>query len=126
MLIGTASAAVSRSFDGEAVTPVQKVIELLSGMLAKGKEEKHAEEVAFGKFAEFCSLQSAEKKRYIAKAADDIQELETTITKAEADASKLGDDIDKLQGEIAGWDAEAKEASAVRKKEQAVYDATHQ
>eukprot|EP00451_Oxyrrhis_marina_P002777 CAMPEP_0204251668 /NCGR_PEP_ID=MMETSP0468-20130131/476_1 /ASSEMBLY_ACC=CAM_ASM_000383 /TAXON_ID=2969 /ORGANISM="Oxyrrhis marina" /LENGTH=44 /DNA_ID= /DNA_START= /DNA_END= /DNA_ORIENTATION= len=29
----------------EAVTPVQKVIQLMNGMLEKGKEEKHEEQV---------------------------------------------------------------------------------
>ena len=29
------------------VTPVQKVVQLMEGMLAKGKEEKHKEQVQF-------------------------------------------------------------------------------
>ena len=31
------------------VTPVQKVIQLLNGMLEKGKKEKHDEQVQFAK-----------------------------------------------------------------------------
>lgn len=33
------------------VTPINKVIQLLNGMLDKGASEKHAEEVAFSEFS---------------------------------------------------------------------------
>ena len=50
------------------VTPVQKVIELLSGMLEKGKAEKHSEQVQFAAFKQFCDDTTVEKKRAIAEA----------------------------------------------------------
>merc|ERR1719446_1804370 len=36
------------------VTPLQKVVQMLDGVLAKGKKEKHEEEVEFAKFHEWC------------------------------------------------------------------------
>jgi hypothetical protein len=47
------------------VRPVQKVIQLLEGMAAKGKEEKHAEQVQFAAFKQFCDDTSVEKQRAI-------------------------------------------------------------
>merc|ERR1719160_1704486 len=36
------------------VTPVQKVVTLLHGMVEKGKKEKQEEEVQFAEYKEFC------------------------------------------------------------------------
>merc|ERR1719455_10587 len=47
------------------VTPVQKVVELLNGMLEKGKSEKHAEQVQFAAYKQFCEDTSADKQRAI-------------------------------------------------------------
>eukprot|EP00445_Apocalathium_hangoei_P043744 CAMPEP_0203972164 /NCGR_PEP_ID=MMETSP0359-20131031/98893_1 /ASSEMBLY_ACC=CAM_ASM_000338 /TAXON_ID=268821 /ORGANISM="Scrippsiella Hangoei, Strain SHTV-5" /LENGTH=61 /DNA_ID=CAMNT_0050910233 /DNA_START=73 /DNA_END=254 /DNA_ORIENTATION=+ len=47
-------AAVVGFAAGETVTPVQKVIQLLQNMLTKGQEEKHAEQVQFAAFKQFC------------------------------------------------------------------------
>ena len=43
-------AAESAGHSVAQVTPLQKVVTLLDGMLAKGKKEKHEEEVEFAKF----------------------------------------------------------------------------
>jgi len=47
------------------VTPVQKVILLLEGMSAKGKAEKHDEQVQFAAYKQFCDDTTVEKKRAI-------------------------------------------------------------
>jgi hypothetical protein len=52
-----ASALVVLSNGVEArseVTPVQKVLQLMEGMLAKGKQEKHDEQVQFAAYKQFC------------------------------------------------------------------------
>jgi hypothetical protein len=43
------------------VTPVQKVIALMEGMLEKGKKEKHDEQVQFAAYKQFCDDTSTEK-----------------------------------------------------------------
>ena len=48
---------------GVEVTPVQKVVQLLQGMLEKGKNEKHAEQVQFASYKQFCDDTAVEKKR---------------------------------------------------------------
>merc|ERR550514_725617 len=84
------------------VTPIQKVIEMMDGMLAKGKKEKHEEEVEFAKFHEWCDQVRDEKTNSIAEA---IAELEKEVAKLTADADS---------------------ATALRKKENGDYKAAHQ
>merc|ERR1712107_568432 len=50
------------------VTPIQKVIEMMDSMLAKGKQEKHEEEVEFAKFHEWCDQVRDEKTKSIKEA----------------------------------------------------------
>ena len=50
------------------VTPVQKVIQLMEGMLEKGKKEKHEEQVQFAAYKQFCDDTTVEKKRAIEEA----------------------------------------------------------
>ena len=47
------------------VTPVQKVIQLMQGMLEKGKKEKHDEQVQFAAYKQFCDDTTVEKQRAI-------------------------------------------------------------
>merc|ERR1719460_1496197 len=83
------------------VTPLQKVVEMLDGVLAKGKEEKHAEEVEFAKFHEWCDQVRAEKTRSIKNLGDEIMQLSADIDAGEADAETLAEEISELEGEIA-------------------------
>merc|ERR1719396_326906 len=75
------------------VTPIQKVIEMMDSMLAKGKKEKHEEEVEFTKFHEWCDQLRDEKTQSIAEATDKIAELAAAIDKANADAEVLTEEI---------------------------------
>jgi len=83
------------------VSPVHKVVELLGEMLAKGKKEKHAEEVGFAKFQEWCEGVHAEKTKTIKEAADQIAQLEADILKAESDTEVLRDEITQLEAVMA-------------------------
>merc|ERR1719443_2236375 len=83
------------------VTPIQKVIEMMDGMLAKGKKEKHEEEVEFAKFQEWCDNVRADKTRSIKELGDEIMQLSADIDAAEADAETLGEEIAQLEKETA-------------------------
>lgn len=50
------------------VTPVQKVIELMENMMQKGKDEKHAEQVQFAAYKQFCDDTVVDKRRAIEEA----------------------------------------------------------
>merc|ERR1719408_1046896 len=108
------------------VTPIQKVLEMMDGMLAKGKKEKHEEEVEFAKFHEWCDQVRDDKTKSIAEATAQIAELAAAIDKAEADAETLTEEIAELEKEVAKLTADADSATAQRKKENADYKATHQ
>jgi len=110
----------------EDVTPIQKVIEMMDGMLAKGKKEKHDEEVEFAKFHEWCDQVRDEKTKSIAEATAQIEELAAAIDKAEADAETLTEEIAELEKEVAQLTADADSATAQRKKENEDYKAAHQ
>merc|ERR1719217_1079098 len=108
------------------VTPIQKVIEMMDGMLAKGKKEKHEEEVEFAKFHEWCDQVRDDKTKSIAEATAQIAELAAAIDKAEADAETLTEEIAELEKEVAKLTADADSATAQRKTENTDYKAAHQ
>merc|ERR1719214_366098 len=106
-----------------AVTPIQKVIQMLGDMAAKGKKEKNIEEVEFAKFKTWCEDVISDKTKDIAEAAAAIEQLNADILKAESDAKVLGEEIDALTAAVAGWENDLAEATAIREKEKAEYDA---
>jgi len=108
-----------------SVTPVQKVIQLMEGMLAKGKEEKHAEQVQFAAFKQFCDDTETEKTRAIKEAEGKITVLEADIEKNIANVEKLTKEIAEHQEDIAVWTGDMKAATKVRDLEKADYDKTH-
>jgi hypothetical protein len=118
-LAGLATASASN------VTPVQKVIQMLGGMAEKGKEEKHAEQVQFATYKQFCEDTRVEKERDIEEANDAIEKLEADIQKYTADAAKLGREIKAHNADIATWNGDQKASTKVREIEHADYQTTH-
>jgi len=109
----------------ETVTPVQKVVQLLEGMLAKGKEEKHSEQVQFAAYKQFCDDTCVEKKRAIEEAAEKIGMLKADIAKYTSDAQQLTTEIAGHDQDISVWTGDKKAATSVREIEKADYDALH-
>merc|ERR1719197_1664107 len=107
------------------VTPIQKVIEMMNGMVSKGKEEKHKEEVEFNAFKVWCDNTRAATTQAIQDAADKIVQLEADRDKAEADAEQLKTEIAELEASVATAEDELKAATKVRNKENKDYKATH-
>merc|ERR1712139_284326 len=119
--MGTHTVSAAKS----EVTPVQKVIQLMNGMLEKGKKEKHDEQVQFAAFKQFCDDTTTEKQRAIAEANERIEVLKADIQKYTADAAKLTKEIAELDEDISIWNGDIKAATSVREIEKADYDATH-
>lgn len=116
-----AAGAVQRS----DVTPLQKLLQMLDSMTAKGKAEKQAEQVEFAKFDEWCDGVRKEKTKSISDAATQMEELEAVIEKETTDAAVLAEEIKELEAKIASAEAELDAATTVRGKEKADYDAEH-
>jgi len=107
------------------VTPVQKVIQLMEGMLEKGKKEKHEEQVQFAAYKQFCDDTSVEKNRAIKEADETIEVLKADIQKYTAKAAKLTKEIAGLDEDISVWAGDMKAATNVREIEKSDYDTMH-
>jgi len=118
----TLAAAVDMN---QKVTPVQKVIQLLQGMAEKGKEEKHAEQVQFASYKQFCDDTTVEKQRAVKENTALMEQLTASIQKAEADAATLAKEIAQLDEDISVWEGDKKAATQVREMENADYLSTH-
>jgi len=111
--------------DRSAVTPVQKVVTLLTEMLQKGQQEKHAEQVQFAAYKQFCDDTTVEKQRSIKAADEAIEMLKADIQKAVADAAALTKEVAQLDADISVWTGDMKAATRVREIERADYQAMH-
>jgi prefoldin subunit 5 len=109
-----------------SVTPVQKVVELMQGMAAKGKEEKVAEQKQHAAFTQFCDDTATEKKRAIAEANEAIDGWNADIEKYTSDAAKLTKAIAAHDEDISVWNGDKKASTTVRKIENDDYVVTHQ
>merc|ERR1719356_2199086 len=107
------------------VTPVQKVVQLMEGMLANGKKEKHDEQVQFAAYKQFCDDTSTEKTRAIEEANQQIEVLKADIEKYSADAAKLAKEIAAHEEDISVWTGDTKAATKVRSIENTDYETTH-
>merc|ERR1719311_1133413 len=103
MALAMAFTALAPRSEAAEVTPVEKVIELMEGMLAKGKEEKKAEQVQFASFTQFCDDTKVETSRHIAEAEEKIEGLKADIEEYTATAARLEKEIEVHDGDIAAW-----------------------
>jgi len=110
---------------GSAVTPVQKVIQLMEGMATKGKEEKHAEQVQFAAYKQFCDDTTTEKSRAIKEAEEKIEVLTADIEGFTEHAAQMTKEIADHDEDISVWTGDMKAATKVREMEKADYDAMH-
>merc|ERR1719380_403527 len=111
--------------DQAKVTPVEKVLELLTKMVEKGKKSKDEEEVQFSAYKQWCGDTIAEKTDDIATAEMEIKELQADIAKLTSDAENLAVEITGLESDISALNGDIKAATAVRAKDRADYEAMH-
>lgn len=107
------------------VTPIQKVVEMLGGMLEKAKERKQAEMVEWSAFKTFCSNTELVKQT-------DIQEADTQKEALKADIEKHDQEVKRLETEVAdhktaieGYTKDEVKATKDRKAEREEYSKTH-
>lgn len=107
--------------DGSSVTPVEKVIQMLTNMATRAKGEKNAEAVEYAKFDQFCEGTIASKEKEIAAAAALIESLTAESAKLDSDAQTLGTAIGDLENGITANKAELEKVAARREKEHSDY-----
>jgi chromosome segregation ATPase len=108
------------------VTPVQKVIQLLQEMQAKGKAEMHDEQVKFSAYKQFCEDTGAAKTEAIKKANALMETLAADIQMYESEVAQLAALISEKDALVAGFEGDKKAAIEVREKEHADYKVEHQ
>jgi len=109
----------------QAVTPVQKVLSMLSDMQAKGQAEMEVEAETFDKYEDWKVDQVRTTGFQIEDTSAKIETLKADVAKADATSAELGAAITALEGEIANAQKELADATALRNKEKDEYEALH-
>jgi len=104
---------------GSLDTPVSKVIELLSGMVVKSKDQKKAEEVEYSAYRRWCLDTQQETQQQITDGNEKIEMLNADIQKSQATADELARHVAAHDGDIAVWTGDVKAANKVRDIEKA-------
>jgi len=100
---------------------VQKVIQMLTDMVAKGNAEKQDEIKVFEDYEHWVHGQKRDTAYSIKKAKEQIEKLTAEIDKAESDIKTLSGEIDELDGEIGAWEADQKAATELREAQNAEF-----
>jgi len=106
------------------VTPIQKVLELMNDMVAKGTKEKEDEAVRFSAFSQWCTGTKRTKGDEIAAGNQKMEELNALIDKKTVEIKKLTERILELEEDVGRWKSDQKSATDVRTQEEADYTAT--
>jgi len=104
-----------------SVAPVQKVLQMMTEMKAKGEAGMELESKTYAAYAEWVSDQETELGFEIKTSNSDIEKLLAEAAKADDDVEKLGAAITKLEDETAVAEKEQSDATAIREKEHAEY-----
>jgi len=123
LLLAVSSAAAVKSAEETSTNPIQKIIELLSGLQAKIIADGEAEEKQFNEYFEWCDDATKEKGFEIKTLKGEVEDLTATIDKASSDISTLSDKIEELAASIATNEADLKAATEIRDKERADFEA---
>jgi DNA repair exonuclease SbcCD ATPase subunit len=98
---------------------------MMQEMYAKGKQEKHDEEVRFAVYSEWCKNTMDLKQKMIADANLEMERLSADIQKGLSDAEVLGQEIAKLGGDIDLYTKDLENQTAIRESEHADYQTEH-
>jgi len=113
------------SFDVTAAKnrPVSKVITLLKDMLKQLEKEAEQDEEIYDKLACWCETNDREKTKSIAEAEARIEALTTKIEELTAESARLNTEIKNLEQEVAKNQEALAQATALREKQLAEFNA---
>jgi chromosome segregation ATPase len=104
-----------------AVSPVQKVIQLLDELKGKVEADLSNEEKMMEEYTAWCDEEANDKEDAITSSKRTIGDLEATIEDAKATIGSLTSKIGELTQKISGDEAELAKATDLRNKESADY-----
>jgi len=118
-------ATSSLHFDEAAAKnrPVSKVITLLKDMLKQLEKEAEEDEEIYDQLACWCETNDKEKTKSIADAENHIEDLTTKIEELTAGSARLNTEIKNLDKEVAENQNALDQATAIRQKELAEFNA---
>jgi hypothetical protein len=109
----------------DSVTPVQKVTQMLTGMLEKGKKEMHDEQVQFATYKQFCEDTETTVTKQITDATEKIEMLNADIQKYQTESEDLATEIQDLHNTAATAAADKKAGTKARELARTEYEAVH-
>jgi predicted RNase H-like nuclease (RuvC/YqgF family) len=104
------------------VSPIEKVVEMLSGMESKIIAEGKDAQKVYAEFAEFCEDRSREVAFEIKTGKAEITDLTAAIEKESASIESLNAKIEEISAALATDEADLKAAGEIRAKEKAVFE----
>jgi len=104
-------------------SPVERVVNLLTDLQTKIKEDGKQEQQIYDKYACWCEKTSARKGAAIEKAQDDLRSLGQSILKLKGKVAVLTAEIEELVQKIAQNEEEQAAATSLRQKENAAFQA---
>jgi chromosome segregation ATPase len=107
-----------------AVSPVQKVIQLLDELKGKVNADLANEEKLMGEYANWCDEEANTKEDAITSSKRTIGDLEATIEDAKATIGTLTSTIDDLTQKISSSEADLSAATDIRNKERGDFSAS--
>jgi len=110
--------------DAAKITPVQKVLDMMGGMKAKGEKAMEDEQKIMATYTEWVSDETTRLGFNIKTANSDIEKLTAFIEKADNDVAQLGQAIGELDDLIAQKQGEQQAATDLRNTEHAEYTKT--
>merc|ERR1719161_2145337 len=115
----------SLSFDEAAAKnrPVSKVITLLKDMLKQLEKEAAEDEDVYDKMACWCETNDKAKTKAIAEAEARISDLTSKIEELTGNSARLGTEIKNLEKEVAANQEALDQATAIRQKQLAEFNA---
>mmetsp|Transcript_131001 Transcript_131001/g.245187 ORF Transcript_131001/g.245187 Transcript_131001/m.245187 type:complete len:664 (+) Transcript_131001:29-2020(+) len=123
MMVGALTLAMVASFgQAAAVTPVEKVITMLTEMEAAGTKSMASEKTAFASYKVLVEDTSTQLEFAIKTSKSEIESLTATIEGAESDVQVLSNEISKLEADIATNEGEIASANAMRAAQKADFE----
>merc|ERR1719163_1501456 len=104
-------AVVVMLYTAHAVSPVQKVVELLDECKAKVQSDLDLEAKAMEEYLSFCDDELKDKGYAIETAGRSIEEMSATVEDSTAQIAELGDEISTLGTTIAAKEKELADAT---------------
>jgi len=125
LLLAWFAPSASLSFDvvGAKNRPVSKVITLLKDMLKQLEKEAEEDEEIYDKMACWCETNDKEKTKSIAEAEARIEDLTTKVEELTAESARLNAEIKNLEKEVAENQEALAQATALREKQLAEFNA---